>query len=316
MYREALQLTQDAERLGYSRVWTTEHHFVDDGYMPSLTVMSAAMAAITDTVEIATGVLLAPLYHPLRLAEDAATIALIAPERFVLGLGLGWSSIEFEAFDADLRTRGAAMDEMLAILSRAWSGEVVDPQGKVYDFAPVAIRPVPEIPPRIVIGGNADPAIRRAGRLSDGFFSNASPRRLLQQIEVAQETLEAEGRDPADFEWTYYSLVYPCDDPAQGWEEVKEHVWAMRWKYSDMEASAARTGPIATPPQPTPEQEERVRKPVLVGPGEEIAATLLDIREQAGVPIDFSLRAYYPAMSYTRQAEIMARLAEEALPLL
>lgn len=208
------------------------------------------------------------------------------------------------------------MEEILAILSQAWSGHVIEHQGRVYDLPPVAIRPVPEVPPRIVIGGNAEAAIRRAARLTDGIFSNASPSRFMEQIAIAQETLEAEGRDPTDFEWTYYALAYPCDDPDQGWEEVRDHVWAMRRKYSDMEDSASRTGPIVGPPPLTEQTEAKMRELVVLGTGAEIAERLLGIRQQAGLPIDFSLRSYFPGMSYQRQSEIMTRLAEEAIPLL
>ncbi len=208
------------------------------------------------------------------------------------------------------------MTEMFDVLRQAWSGAPIDHRGDVYDIDPVAVRPTPEHPIPIVIGGTADPALRRAGRLADGFFSNAPMGRLRRQVEVIIAEMEEAGRDQSDFRWMYYTYVYPCDDPARGWAEIMPHLWASRWKYSDMGASAARSGgPVEVPSMPD-EEAERMRRLALVGPGDHIAEQLVELRQQVGVPVEFSVRAYYPAMPYGRQAEIMERLATEVLPLL
>ncbi|MFQ5948392.1 MAG: LLM class flavin-dependent oxidoreductase [Acidimicrobiia bacterium] len=314
LYAEALELAAAADRLGFSSVWTTEHHFVDDGYMPSLLVTSAAIAARTSSIRIGTGLLLAPLYEPLRLAEDAATVDLISRGRLVLGLGLGWSEIEFEAFDASTATRGRAMTEILQILPQAWSGHPVQHQGGVYHPPPVALRPLPQRRIPIWVGGRAEPAIRRAARLADGFLSNASPEGLRKQVEIARDEQERAGRDEEDFAWAHYQMTYPCDDPDRGWEEVRPYVWHMRWKYRDMQSSAARVGDIPAAPPLDGETEQRLRSTVLMGTGHEIAARVLETRAAAGVELEFIARSYFPGMPFGQQTELLHRIAEEVMP--
>lgn len=314
-YDETLRLASEAERLGFSTIWTTEHHFVDDGYMPSLMVVSAAIAAITSRIEIGSGVLLAPLHHPLRLAEDAATVGLISGGRLVLGLGLGWSQVEFDALGVEMRQRGAAMEEILQILPKAWSGQPFRHTGAVFDYPALAVRPTPSNRIPIVVGGSAEPAIRRAARLADGIFANAPVEKFLQQVEWAREELERGGRDPSDFRVIHYSVLLPGDTEETAWDEALPHVWQMMWKYSDMEASATRFGPA---PEATP-LTERTRdslrqRSVIAGTGSQIVERLLEIRERAVLDIEFSARSYFSTMPYQQQIELMERLAMEVGP--
>lgn len=316
VYHEALELAMLADRLGLDSVWTTEHHFVDDGYMPSLLVTSAAIAARTDQIAIGTGVVLAPLHHPLRLAEDAATVSLLSDGRLILGLGLGWSKVEFAAFGADLRRRGKAMDEVLSVLTQAWSGQPIDHRGGIYDLPQVAARPVPTEPVPVWIGGNADAAIRRAARAADGFFSNAPPDRFVEQIAVATEARRNAGRTEP-FRWAHYQICYLADDPDRGWAEAGDHIRLMTWKYGDMEASATRRrGPLPAPPPMSLEEEAALRRRVLVGPPDEIAGIVLGLRDAVGIDFHVVARSYFPGMPFGQQQEQIHRLAEELAPLI
>jgi len=314
-YEETIRLAAEAERLGLSSVWTTEHHFVDDGYMPSLAVVSGAIAAATSTIEIGTGVILAPLHHPLRLAEDAATVSLLSRGRFTLGLGLGWIPIEFEGLAAEMRRRGQAMDETLTILRKSWTGEPFRHQGKVYDLPELAVRPAPSSSIPILIGGGVEPAIRRAARLADGIYSNVSPDKFLEQVGWLTDECDRIGRDPAELRVVHYSVIIPGENAHVAWMRYADDVWHMTWKYSDMEASATRPGPPPAPPDLTEDNRRSLHKRfTIAGPSDEIVSTLLQVRERAEIEVEFVARSYFATLEYEAQVELMQQLAEEVAP--
>lgn len=314
-YDETLRLASHAEKLGFSSVWTTEHHFVDDGYMPSLLVTSAAIAARTTTIGIGTGVLLAPMHDPIRLAEDAATVQLISKGRLTLGLGLGWSPVELAALGPGKRLRGRATSEILQILPKAWTGEPIEHNGEIYQLPRVGIRPTPQRRIDIVIGGGAEAAVRRAARQADGLFSNAPAERLVQQVRWATEEMEAVGRDPSKFRWLHYSIMYPASDFRRGWDEAGQHIWHLTWKYEDMVASASRLGSIPAAPLLTPGRRDDLRqRTVFVGPADWIVEQLNTMRARAGVPVEFVARSYLHTLHLGPQTELMDRIAAEVMP--
>ena len=314
-YDDTVRLAVEAERLGFSSVWTTEHHFVDDGYMPSLLVVSAALAQATSRIEIGTGVILAPMHHPLRLAEDAATVQLLSHGRLALGLGLGWSEVEYAGLGADMRQRGAGMEETLRILPQAWSGEPFTHEGSVYKLPTLAVRPTPSKPIPILIGGGAEPALRRAARLADGIFSNASADEFGKQVGWVLDELERAGRDPSTFRFIHYSILLPGASRADALARYRDAVWALNWKYSDMEASAMRSLPAASPPPFVGDDEKLLsRRTAHAGTTDELVEALLEVRGQVTVPVEFVARSHLPFLEYDAQVEVMQQLAEGVAP--
>jgi len=313
-YDETLRVAVEAERLGFDSIWTSEHHFVDDGYMPSLLVVSAAIAAVTTRIGIGTGVVLAPLHHPIRLAEDAATVQLLSHGRLTLGLGLGWSEVEFEGLGADARRRGRAMEEILQILPQAWGGQPFRHAGEVYRLPELAVRPTPPRRIPVLVGGSAEAAIRRAARLADGIFANAPVDKFVQMVGWVRDELEQAGRDPATFTLAHYSVLLPGPSETEALARYADPLWAMNWKYADMEASARRPG-APPPPPPTPDIEALVRgRAVFAGPPESIVESLQALRERVGMPVDLVARSFFSLLPLDDQLELMQALAEGVAP--
>ncbi|HLI80483.1 MAG TPA: LLM class flavin-dependent oxidoreductase, partial [Candidatus Binataceae bacterium] len=154
-YAEMFRQIEFIERAGFHSIWVTEHHFVDDGYLGPVMPMLAAIAARTARLTLGTYVLLAPLYHPLRLAEDAAMIDVLSRGRLRLGIGMGYRDEEFDALGVSKKTRYSRTLETIEILKRAWSGETFSFAGKHFNFHDVRVipRPFSKPYPELLWGG-------------------------------------------------------------------------------------------------------------------------------------------------------------------
>ncbi|GAA1005045.1 luciferase [Acrocarpospora pleiomorpha] len=158
-------------------------------YNPEPLVALAMLAGATSRIRVQTEVLLAPLRDPVLLAEQTATLDRMSGGRFTLGVGLGSRRDDYEAAGVDVHTRGARMDETMAVLRRVWSGE---PYGK--GIGPIGPRPARAGGPEVLIGAFSPAGIRRVARFGDGFVCSAhtaDPDRLFRATEKAWE---AEGR--------------------------------------------------------------------------------------------------------------------------
>ena len=143
LYAQSLDQAAWVDELGFDHIWLTEHHFVDDGYLPSPLTVSGALAARTRNVMIGQDVLLLPHYHPVRLAEDLAVLDNLSRGRMMLGVGMGYVPGEFAALGSDRKQRLSRMEEGLDILELAWKEDRFDYQGKRYQLRDVRVRPRP-----------------------------------------------------------------------------------------------------------------------------------------------------------------------------
>jgi probable F420-dependent oxidoreductase len=299
LYREALDLVKEAESAGLDSIWTSEHHFWDDDYMPSLLVLSAAMAASTSSIRIGTGVLLAPLYHPIRLAEDAATVDLISDGRLILGLGLGWRPEEFDRLGIPMEGLGRRLSETVKILRRAWDDDPLTFEGKIFKFEPTNVTPKPGRQIPIWIGGTVDDALRRAGRIGDAYFGSAVPfDDLARRKSIIEDGIEKSGRDPSEFMWAVHEPVWVAEDPDRDLEKVLPHIHYSRWKYRDIagEFGRASTGPLPEPPPLDDDTRASLLKSLIIGTPDEVAKRVKEFGEVWGTDMHFVARSSYPGI--------------------
>jgi probable F420-dependent oxidoreductase len=175
LYRELLDQAAYAEELGFDSVWLSEHHFTDEGYLPSITAMLAVLAERTTRIRIGTAVLLAPLHHPLRLAEDLAVVDQLSGGRLEVGVAPGYRPEEFAVLGVPRSERGTRTDEAIELLRLGWSGKRFSFLGRHFSFTDVVVTPPParEEGPPIWVGGNSMAAATRAARHRCGFMPDS-----------------------------------------------------------------------------------------------------------------------------------------------
>jgi alkanesulfonate monooxygenase SsuD/methylene tetrahydromethanopterin reductase-like flavin-dependent oxidoreductase (luciferase family) len=164
-------------------------------------VAASAILASTRSLAVLTGIFVLPMRDPLIVAKGASTLGALFPGRFILGVGAGWLREEFEILGYDFETRGPRSDEAIEVLRACFTGERVAHEGRFFSFPDIAMQPAPDPPVRIYVGGDAPPALRRAGRLADGILPplNSGPRAADQLATIAQVREQAGRTEPFDY---------------------------------------------------------------------------------------------------------------------
>jgi alkanesulfonate monooxygenase SsuD/methylene tetrahydromethanopterin reductase-like flavin-dependent oxidoreductase (luciferase family) len=283
-YRDALAFAREAESAGIDYVWLSEHHFVDDGYCPSLLPVAAAVAAVTDRIRIGTKVMLLPFHDPVRLAEDVAVVDILSGGRFDLGLAAGYRRAEFDGFAVPRGERGGRMREALDVLAKALSRESFVHEGRFYRYGEVQVVPPPlQQPVPLWLGGRTPATIRRAAsRGANLALADFVLEHCEADYAVYARALAESGREVGDREVAAVATVFLDDDAERAWEIAGPHVLYQQNQYQQWFREAAD--------RPTDDFE--------------VAASEAELRESAvlvGTPEDVleRIRAFHARVSFT-----------------
>jgi len=223
-----VEVARVAEEAGFDGLILADHvfypHRVDSPYpyapdgrspmsdeleFPDPLIAFAAAAAATQRLRFMTGVYLLGLRHPVEVARNTATLAVISGGRFALGVGSGWLAEEYAQMGVDFATRGARLDECITVLRELWRGERVSHAGRFFRFEELRVRPAPPDPIPLVGGGVSGAALRRAATLCDGWYG---PGNLLDELPPIVSRLR-ELRERADLPWEGFRLTAPLLTP-------------------------------------------------------------------------------------------------------
>ena len=249
LYAAALDQVAWADALGFDVVGLGEHHAAEDGYNPSPLVLAAAMAARSQNIRLRTSVLLAPLYDPVKLAEDAAVTQLATGGRLLLGIGAGYRPAEFAMFGRELGDRWKTMGDICRFLRLAFTGEPFEWEGR-----PCHVTPRPDPPPPILLGGSSAAAARRAAHIADGWFPPIDPKLWTP---YRDECVKLGKPDPGPYPNHGPIFLWVSEDPEADWRMVMPHIFHQIRSYAEwtQEAFGQVSGPFAGEPD-----EAAVRK--------------------------------------------------------
>ena len=204
---------QAAEALGYEHLLVFDHvlgadpskraswdrpYYTHTDMFHEPFVLFGYLAAITEKIEMTTGVLILGQRQTALVAKQAAEVDVLTGGRLRLGIGIGWNYVEYEALGEDFSNRGRRSAEQIRLMRALWTQEVVDFKGRYHQISHAGINPLPvQRPIPIWFGGSHDRVIRRIGRMGDGWFPQFQPDSAGQE-KIAQMRQHAKdaGRDP------------------------------------------------------------------------------------------------------------------------
>ena len=216
LYSAMIEQCRWADEQGFTTISLSEHHVTDDGYMPSPLVVGGAVAGATKRIPITVAAVVAPLWDPIRLAEDLASLDNLAgPYRLMVTFAIGYREVEFEVLHSDFHRRGKRLEEVVAVLRQAWTGEPFEYEGRT-----VRVQPSPVTPggPIQVMGGSSTLAARRAARFGMGMI----PSYFDPAIEAAYyEECERVGNAPVFISRpSGPNFLHVSNDPERDWARI------------------------------------------------------------------------------------------------
>lgn len=236
-YREFLRMVEWSDDKGFAAVVLSEHHGTEDGYMNSPLLLAGSVLGRTSNVFCSVSALLLPLHDSLRIAEEIATIDLIAPGRFNVVIGVGYRESEFEMFGKNRKTRGKDTEEGIRTVLTALKGKPFTYNGREVLITP---KPVSDPSSLISVGGSVEISAKRAARLGLSFVPAVRDENLES---VYYEEAKAVGyENPMCMMPSGPGMVIVTEDPERTWNEIGDNliydaISYAAWQYKDQRSS-------------------------------------------------------------------------------
>lgn len=311
-FADHLEQVRLARATGFDSVWASQHYlsapFTYFQPIPTL----ARVAAEASGMLLGTGCLLLPLHHPVEIAEQLATLDVIAEGRLIFGVGLGYRDAENEAMGLSPKDRVGRLEEGLRVIESLWSGEPVSFRGTHFTLANVRISmpPVQRPRPPIWLAANSDAGVKRAARLGDAWYMNphATLGTLERQLALFRETRRTLGR-PAAREIPITRECYVAPDNATALREARPYLEGKYQAYRSWEQDKA----LPTGESWSDSFEELARDRFLIGDPARVREEIARYRDRLGATT-LTFRLQWPGMEQDRVLRSIRLLGEQVFP--
>jgi luciferase family oxidoreductase group 1 len=319
MYARAIEHAQTAEALGFHNIWLAEHHFSTYGYVGRPVQLATYLAARTTRIRVGTAVIVVPLHHPLMVAEEIATLDVLAGGRVDIGLGRGYQYYEFERFGLELDSARTRWDESIDVIVRALSGEPFTYSGRLYDIPETSIFPTPvqrPHPPFWITAQSpesVEATVRRGFNLLTGGFG--VPVERMAEFRKRFDQLLAEVNPSCAPEVGVQRAVYVTDDVADARDAAEHARWNMRVTlslrnhYEQVNAGHA----VAVPMPHEPDTDELLERFVVVGKPDTVIRQIQRIKDEVRIS-HFNCSFWFGDLDQKRVLKSMDLFAREVMP--
>ncbi len=319
IYARALEIAQAAESLGFRSVWLAEHHFSTYGYLSRPVQLATYIAARTARLRVGTAVIVVPLHHPLVIAEEIATLDLLAGGRVDIGLGRGYQHYEFERLGLELESSRARWEESIDVILKAFAGEPFSYDGKFFKIPETTVFPQPVQKPRPPIWITAqspdsvEGAVRRGFNVLTGGFG--VPIERMAEFRRLFDRMVAEVKPPAPLQVGVQRAVYVTDSAADARAAAEEARWNMRVTLSlrNHYERVERGRAIPVPAPTEPDVDDLLDRFLVIGTPDTVIRQITRVRDLVGIT-HFNCSFWFGDLAQPRVLRSMELFAREVMP--
>ena len=301
-----LDQVRAARDSGLHSLWLGQHYLMGEVPYFSYTPLIARLIPEAGDMVVGPCIQLLPLYNPVTVAEESATLDVLSGGRYVLGIGLGYRQEECDAFGIGWGERAARMTESVEVIRRLWSEETIDHDGRFYkvDGQGTSLKPVQKPGPPIWVAAVAEPAIKRAARIGDAWviLVTVSFEELKEQVPMYLEAVKEAGK-PAPPEIPITRDIHIADQHANAWDECRDGLTRKYGIYNSLGLNSSEGASASI--------EEFAKDRFFIGDKEAVKDQILRYNEELGIN-HFIMRVQWPGHDHETTMKCLGRLGEIA----